>query len=349
MAPVRRVQAIAATVALLFAAACVKPPIREELSIELSRETDAVVVTAETTFDLESRAPVVRERVDAARAAVEAGTDPWATRFARVSPEADRLALDRSRGVLERVTRSARIAPEELQQIFADTNITVTVVRGDGWRELAFYSGTSNRGSREQHRRFEEELERWSRSVAIYFQALQRLYAYLDEQPQRARWVFAALLNEKNFDGPGPVVLEDEQPLIEDTVEAMAAIATGMERQMTQAPTLGEQADLLFNPFPARITVRLPGEAVALHGFAAQGDSVAVIEPIDLLAIVSELEGRWVDPDPLAVLLREESPTPDALAAKRRRASPVTSSTEIAAAVRERLVRPRTFVVRWRE
>jgi hypothetical protein len=183
--------------------------------------------------------------------------------------------------------------------------------------------------------------------VARYFESLHHLYSYLDDQPQRARYVFAALVNEKGEDGSEPLVSEDEEPLVNGVLASMEAIATRLDAQQERGASLAEEADLLFNPFPARITVRVPGDVLASQGFPTEGD--LVIERVDLLSVVAELEGRWVSPDPLSLLLRDTTPTAAGMASLPRHAASVVSPGEIADAIRERMVRPRSYVVRFRD
>ncbi len=335
----------AALAALLLGVACAQPPVRDELTIDFSGESGTVLVTAETTFAMETQNDRLRARVDDARAAATSGTDQWALRFASLTPESDRVTFQRTRGTLERVTRAVRIPVVDLQRALYDTHITVAFLHGDGWRELAFYpGGGSSRATREQQRHVESSLSAWSSDIARYLVAIDRLYNAMDDNPQRARWLFAAVLNEKGVDGIVPAVTEDEQPLVDAVVAAMDAIATRMDEQSEDAAMLAEEVDLLFNPFPARVVVRVPTEVVSSVGFSKD----LVIEPVNLFNAVTALEGRWASPDPLTALLREESPTSATLAAQPRYSTQVVSATEIVNAIREQLARPKTYVVRFR-
>lgn len=331
--------------ALLVVAACARSPVQDEVTIEFPAEGETVLVTAETKFELNPRSAEIRKRVDAAREAAVSGTDAWSVRFGRLTPETERVTFQRNQGALETVTRSARIPADELHRVFSDVAITVHVQRGDGWRELAMYPGVSSRATREQQRRFDDALSTWSADIARYFTAVRHLYSYLDDQPGRARYVFAAILNR---DENQPGVTEDEAPLVEAVADAMVKIADRMDRQDSSAESFAESADLMFNPFPARMTIRVPGEVLAVEGFE-KAEKELVIEPVDLFKAVAALEGRWISPDPLAALLREEEPNAGEIAEKPRTAIPVTSSTDVTRALREQLARPRSYVVRWRE
>jgi hypothetical protein len=328
---------------LLLAGACTRIPVTEELTIEADEGGETVVVTASTKFLLNPPNEQLRVRVEAARAAALSGTDPWSIRFARLStPEEERVSYHKSRGALEQVVRSARIPADDLQHLLADTNITVDVLRGDGWREIAFYPGSGGRATREQQKELDTALATWSEAVARYFVAVHHLYAYLRQAPRRDVYVFAALLANEPADAP---VTEEERPLIDAVTDAMTAIATQMDEHEGRAATLAEEADLVFNPFPARMVVRVPGDVISREGFGKD----LTIEPVDLFAAIGKLEGRWISPDPLVALLRDEQPTAEQLARAPRQSEAVVSSTEIARAIREQLVRPREYSVRWRE
>ncbi|HKR64043.1 MAG TPA: hypothetical protein VJZ00_09950, partial [Thermoanaerobaculia bacterium] len=231
-----------AAVLMLLLASCAQFPVTDEVKIEFNRDDTTVLVTAETSFELQSRSDEARARVEAARAAASSNTDAWSLRFARLHPEVERTTRQTRRGVLERVTRVASIADDELQQMFSDTNVTVDVVHGDGWRELRFYPGTSARATREQQRQFNAELASWSALVARYFTAVHRLYDYMNENPGRAKYLFAALMNEKREDGSLPIVAEEEQPLIDDVGRAMDDVGARMDEQEGRAATFAEEA-----------------------------------------------------------------------------------------------------------
>jgi hypothetical protein len=238
-----------------------------------------------------------------------------------------------------------RIPSGELQQVFSDANITVHLLDGGNWKELAFYPGGSVRGTSEQRRHFDNAMTAWSNAVANYFMAVDHLYVYLNANPARAPHLLAAVLNEQ-IDGGDPIVAEEEQPLIDHVNATMEEIATRMDAQEDGGATFAEEADLLYNPFPARMTVRVPGDVIASEGFPKD----LVIEPVNLYDAIASLEGRWISPDPLATLLRKDDQTAAAmkLANQRLQSTSVVNASDIAAAIREKLVRPKAYVVRWR-
>jgi len=334
---------------LLVLAACTRLPVTEEVTIEPSAESDAVTVTVSTSFWLSPPTDELREHVDDARSAALSGTDAWSVRFARLSqPQSERLTLERTRGALERVTRAATIPSDDLQHLFSDTGVTVDVLRGDGWRELRLFPGSSGRATREQQKELETTLDVWSRSVSRYFTAMHHFYRYLDEQPGREEVLWAAFLEERGPDGLVPPVADDEAALIDAVRHSMDEIAIRMDTEDRRAAFLMEQADLVYNPFPGRIVVRVPRDVLASEGFSVKGNQLS-IEPVDLFQSLAGLEGRWISPDPLAASLRDQQLTSAQLADAERKSTAVVNSSEVGRAIREQLVRPKAYVVRWRD
>lgn len=333
---------LAPVVLALLLAACTQPTVTDELTVTIEKN-DRVLITAQTTFnDVDITNEARLRALEAARFAAMHGNDAWAARFGRVTAEDEEVTVRKHRGEIDRVTRTIRIPSNQIQQVFSDTNVTVTLLNGDGWRELAFIPGGSVRATREQRQHFDDALQKWSGAVARYFLAIDRLYTYLNVNTHRAPPIFAALLNS-NAD---QTVAEEEQPLVDSVSAAMEEIASQMDSEGEGGgATFAEEADLIYNPFPARITIRVPGDVVSKEGFGEE----LVIERAELLEAVTALEGRWISPDPLALLLRDQSPRPEQLVQQGLRSRDVVHASEIATAIREQLARPRMYTVRWRE
>jgi hypothetical protein len=133
--------------------------------------------------------------------------------------------------------------------------------------------------------------------------------------------------------------------LLVDHVEAaMDDIATMMDREQ-DGVTFAEEADLIYNPFPARITIRVPGDVLSKEGFEKE----LVIEPVDLFDVITSFEGKWISPDPLAELLREKRVPAGEMARHGFRSTKVVPASEIANAIREKMERPKSYAVRWRD
>jgi hypothetical protein len=342
----RRLNAVSrrlAAVLILLSAACVRPPVSDEVVVEIERN-DRARVTVETTFhDAELTTSDRLAFVEAARVAAMHGNDPWSARFLRVTPEDEEVTIAKHRGKVERVTRSIRIPAIELQQVFSDTNITVSLLSGDGWNELRFIPGGSGRATREQRKHFEDVLESWSGAVSRYFAALDHLYLYMDANAHRAAPLFRELMNATPREVDVTPLLEDEVLLVEAVRITMDDIAKRMDEEQDNAWRFAEEADLIYNAFPARTMLRVPGDVISREGFEKE----LAIEPVDLLEIITKLEGRWMSPDPLVLLLREQKASAETLASAQRTRN-TASPKEIADAIREQLERPKVYAVRWR-
>lgn len=330
--------------AVLLFAACAQPLVDDEVTVTIEKN-DRALITAQTTFNDKDVKDDTRLRiVEAARFAALHGNDAWSARFGRLTAEDEEVTFQKHLGQLDRVTRSIRIPAGQLQQVFSDTNITVNLLNGEGWRELSFIPGGSIRATREQRKHFEDSLQSWSGAVARYFAAVDRLYTYLNANTHRRPAIFAALLSTEAV-GELPVA-EEEQPLVDSVIVAMEEIGTMMDQVPDgAAATFGEEADLIYNPFPARMTIRVPGDVLSKEGFKEE----LVIEPVDLLDVITGLEGKWISPDPLAALLREQPATAEELSRQGLRSTQVVHASDIANAIREELERPKMYVVRWRQ
>ncbi|HET7437247.1 MAG TPA: hypothetical protein VFN10_21240 [Thermoanaerobaculia bacterium] len=338
-------RALAAIALLLLAAACgQKPPVRDAVTIEF-QDDGGVTLTQETELDISADTQARRDRVRAASDAAIAGTDIWSARFQRIAPAAKRTTLDERRGQLERITRSAAIEPDDIQQFFADSSLTFHLTNTERYHELSIYPGTPARATREQREHFNKSLEVWARAVARYYAAVDRLYAYLNENPGRAEYVFAAIVAQKQPDGLPTGVTEDEEPYVNSVIDSMMVIVDRLDDEAGNA--VNEEADLVLNPFPSKLTIRTPGDLTASEGFTRTGTREVTIEPVDLMHAVESLEGRWITPDPLVTILREKEPDAGALATAPRKSTPVVTASEIVEAVRAKLARPANYVVRW--
>lgn len=321
---------IALAAALLIAAACERRPVTDELTLDFVDDETVIVTAVSQLYD------------DAARDAALTGTDEWSVRFARLNAEQERITFEKRNGTIEQVTHSMRIPRADLQRVFSDTNLTVSVTRGDGWSELHFYPGSGSRASREQHAHFDAALESWSEEAAKYFAAIHRLYGYMDANPDRVHLLWSAVLYEEDR----PVLFEEEEAYVDEVVRRMDELGSRMDEERRKAMRYAVEADLIFNPFPARITIEVPKDVLAKQGF----EEKLVIEPVNLLEALSSLEGRWITPDPFVALARDEPrPTSVTFQQRPRRSAVDVRASEIRDAVRERLARPVTYSVRWRD
>lgn len=332
-------------------ACVVERPVRDRVTLAIeANDTAHVRVVAETSFPQWPGRPPRRmaARLDALRESLAAGRDEWSVRFNKVQPENERIIFDRKAGVIERAEHSATIDRAQLESLFADMPVTIQLLHGEGWSELAIYPGSSRRATRAQAEHYEKTVQFFSEAVARYLAAMHRLYGYLDAQPHRTRIIYAALLG----DDPNLILTEEEHALVEGAGDALNDIMTRLDAAEDQAYTLTEEADLAHQPLAADVYVELPDEPTLIEGFARTKDGVAIVRP-SLLDAVTKLEGRWLSPDPLAMRLHDPEGKKEidieALAREPRHHTTVVTPDEITQAVFEQLQPKSVYRVRWAE
>ncbi|HEX6203224.1 MAG TPA: hypothetical protein VF100_09495, partial [Thermoanaerobaculia bacterium] len=90
----------------------------------------------------------------------------------------------------------------------------------------------------------------------------------------------------------------------------MEAVTAVLAVPKDDAFTLDELARLVYDPFPARLRVTVPGAVGRLEGFVRDGDGGFVVPGLGLWDAYAALEGRWLAPDP-ALLWAEISRSQD--------------------------------------
>ena len=329
--------------ALLVLAACDDLP-RHEVTLSFDDSGEHVTVAAETRIPEKGRDDARAQRL---REDLVAYRDEWSLRFANANPAEDRMLFERSRGTVVRVEHVARIESENLQKFFFDVPISTNVTRGPGWMELSIYPGTSMRATRQQRDEVDKKLQTYARRAVEYFSAIRAMYAYMDEKPQRAAEMFKTLFRDDNEEAPPALLTETEMNLVMATSRAITEIAYGAE----ETEQLEREADLVFNPFPATLVVRVPSEPLLVEGFTRGEKGKLLAETKHLLDAVASLEGKWISPDPLAFALRSDGKAlmdlAPVLAAEPRHAESVIGAQEVAEALRQRLRPAERYRVRF--
>ena len=320
-------RAVVATLALLLVSC--DPLARTELRLTFD----------ETGENVQVEAVADSQRVRDIRAASGEGfgedilraRDEWSLRLQNAGATGERIILDRSGRQITRVEQRGTIEARNLQQLFFDTGVSAQITRGDGWTELTFYPGASSRATREQRSEVVAKLRAFSTAGAAYYRAVGRLYRHLDANPARSQLLFQVLFDEKS----------DLEPLATEEKDAVAAIRAAtdalVESESGETGALARQADLVYNPFPARVDVVVPSEPLLVEGFRRQDDGVLVATTATPLEALTSLAGRWASPDPLAAALQSGKLSGEQIAAKlagqSRSFNPAVSPEEIFAAI----------------
>jgi hypothetical protein len=323
-----------------------EPAVRRVLVLTFNDPADLVTISATTSLGNAKPGTQEAAQIDDEREALLAGRDEWSVRFENADPESDRVILQRSHGELQSVEHIASLAPENLQKFFFDTPMTVNFARGEGWAELTIYPGTSLRATRQQREHVEKMLALYSERAARYFESIRAMYAYLEEKPQRATDMFAAVFRDEK--DPPPRISEDETSLVN-------GVRSSIDRMLANnddaTATLDRDFDFVFNPFPADLKVVVTGEITALEGFT-RTDRILNVKLPDALEAVGMLEGRWITPDPLAAAFNapKDASAEDlaaSISTQRRRAEPVVTASDVAAALMQKMRPAATYRVRW--
>lgn len=355
----------AVLICLVFAS-CFEPPVREDLLLRFL-PNGAVVATSRVAIsaDQGTKNPALARRLAETRRALIEGSDAWGARFAVTKPAAERFGWEKRLGDLRAATRSAVITePEGLEALFGDTSIGVTyrIDADRGIAELALAPGPAARATRRQRVEMRETLETWSAALAEYLEAGGELYAHLERQPERARTCFGMLFDE--------VVDERElESLDEPTDEEVVIIGRLDEamRQVTDVLLVPEKAEyspdevshLVYDPFPARLTVKLPGPPLETEGFqidnGGTGGTLSVAG-MGLWEALRSLEGRWLSPDPVLFYVasarqgQEAKIDLDSFIRRPRQAAPphhFPTAEEVRAAIEVRLRPAPLYRVSW--
>jgi hypothetical protein len=319
--------------------------VRRIVVLTFNDAADLVTISATTTLGTAKPGTAEAAQISDERSALLAGRDEWSLRFANADPESDRVIMQRSRGELQSAEHIASLPPENLQKFFFDTPLTVTFARGEGWAELTIYPGSSLRATRQQRERVEKMLSLYSQRAARYFESIRAMYAYLDEKPRRAGDMFAAVFRDEK--DPPPRISEEEKSFVDvvrSSIDLMLSDTGGTS-------TLDRDFDFVFNPFPADLHVVVTGEVTVLEGFT-RADRMLSVKLPDALEAVGMLEGRWITPDPLAAAFgapknSSAEELAASVAAQRRHAEPVTTASDVAAALMEKMRPAATYRVRW--
>ena len=287
----------------------------------------------------------VRRRMEDSRDAVERGYVPAAGWFGRVGSAASRFEIERVDGVVRHARWSAVLTDRrEAVDLLADTGWSAVIQsRGDGV-DLYLEPASSPRATRAERQLADRYLEQWSSPVAAYLAATIELYEYLDERPDRAVACFAHVFEDDDVNRAWPLEEGEEELLI--AVGEVLLVPDG------EAYSPNELSRLVFDPFPARLTISAEGGLIAFKGLEDR-DGYVERPPISLWQALADLEGVWVGPDivtalaaPVALDAQPEV-DPEWFAARPRMYTADPSAFEVENALRARLSRDDDIVVRW--
>jgi hypothetical protein len=339
------------------------PPVEERLEIAFRPDGSvevAVEITIANPAERFTRNAAAKERIREARALYESGRDPWARRFEAVSWDRETIVWEKAGGGLVRLRRTGTIEdPQGMTRFFFDVPLAASYTRGEGFAEFALAPQPPARASRQEREELERLKDAWAREARGYLDQLSGLYAYLAQHPERDRACFGEIYEPCLSEGAKaglPPLLQVEEERMERLGEAMSALVRYVEVPDDSGRSPDELARWVLDPFPAALTVVVPGETLEVEGFEDMAAGRVGHPCLDFWFALRRLEGSFLSPDPLVPLLqclREESQTEplplEGVLAKPRRIGPAPTEDELAVALDAALSPAPLYRVRWRQ
>ncbi len=348
----------AALIALLCLplTACFEEPVREHVHLTI-RNDDPVIVTVVqevASSDVARGNLKLAYRLDESRDTIEQNLDPWSRRFALLAPLAERLSIERLEGELRRSIHSAVVPSfDEAVRLIEADGLTGSLTRTGGSSEVQLYPTGGSRATYLQRQDVERRIDEWSEILATYFEAVADLYDHLEERPDRAVPCFAHIFDKHEGLGETGPLEKTEEELLTRANTAMEEVALALLVPDDDAFSLNELTRLVYDPFPARLTVAVEGQVLSTEGWIEE-DGFFERPAVDAWNALKSLEGRWVSPDLVtavaAPVSEDQQPDPDVLlyaSLPRHFTSPPTSG-EVEAAIVAALVPESMLVLRWR-
>ena len=360
-----RLRVAAASAGALLLAGCFEQPVSESMYLKFLPDSDGVVVGVRVALGSlrEFRDnPAARQRIEALQRDLLEEQDDWSKRLRRLDPVLDRVVWDRTEGSLAGVTlRAYAENPETLRQFFSDSLIAARLDRQETIRDLTLVASGS-RATRSQREDWREAVEPWMAGLERYLGAGTRFYAFLKRHPELAEAGFARLFDSHGPQGEAPSSPRGSRPesdrpeeqvliLAQDVKDSLEEVLLLFEVSSESGVSLQELSSLVNDPFPAPLTVQVPGKILEVEGFRRTENGLLEAGGAGLLRALQEWEGRWIDPDPLMeeyrALVRGGSVDSQALARRPRRFAPPPSTADLRSLLAKSLSGPQIYRVRW--
>jgi hypothetical protein len=335
-------------------AACFEEPIREHLHLTIL-PGGTVVATAiqEVAPADEYNNPLLADRLEQSRQTLDQNIDPWSQRFSRLHLLAEHRSVESIGGELRRSIHSAVFGSfDEFLPMVESDGLTGSLVIDGRQAVLDLFPTGGSRATYSQRQDAERRVSAWSFRLAQYFAAIIDLYRHLDRQPERAVACLAQIFEKtEGLDGFGPLTPVEEK-LVARAKESMEEVADALLVPDDAAFSLNELSRLVYDPFPARLTIAVEGEVNVVEGFSL--DAGVIERPaVDVWNALRSLEGRWISPDLVtaaaAPLPEDEQPDPDivVLASSPRWYTKPPVTAEVESAILAELVPENALRLRW--
>ncbi len=352
----RRPLLLLAVPLLALVSACFEGPVRETWTLRFLPGGWAVAGRTIVISTSEDSNPAVAKRLAAVRRDLIEGTDAWSERIAAASPIAEKIEQERLTGEIVNTSHRALLSEtDQVRQMFAATPVNVSYTIVSGLAELSLVPGPPDRATRADRTKVQAALASWSADIAGYFAAGSALWAYLDQNPDRAWACFGRVFRQVRPEGapePPPLRAGRETDLVEALQAAMKKVWRPLEVGDGEAFTLDELSHRVFDAFPAPVEVSLPGPPIDIEGFERKDGRLIARGP-GFWNALERLERRWLSPDPVLAFVRESLKKKNAFdlenfLAQPRSAETPPSARQAQAAIQTELRGAPRFRVTWR-
>jgi hypothetical protein len=353
-----------AAACMLLGVGCfeLSPPVQERVTVAFQPDGSAELTLEVSIANPEerfTRNDPAKQRIAEARALYESGRDPWTRRFEAISWTRETLTWEKAGGGIVQLRRTGRLKdPNALVRFFFDVPLAVSYTRGEGFAEFTLVPQAPARASRQEREEVARLRESLARDARAYLYELSGLYLYLADHPGRERACFGEIYEEctgKEAKAGLPALLAEEEAQLDRLGEAMGRLADCIQVPTDSERSPDELARWVLDPFPAPLTVIVPGEILEAEGFEEVAPGRAGHPGLDLWFALGKLDGAYLTPDPLVPLLtclrEEKTAVPlslESVAAQPRRSGPVPSEAELEKALDAALAPAPLYRVRWR-
>jgi hypothetical protein len=335
---------------------CFEDPVREHVHLTLRGAGPVIVTIVQEVADphVAEGNEELADRMEESRTTIESNLDPWSRRFALQQPLAEHRSTQWVAGNLRRSVHSAVLASfDQVVEMVAEDGLTGSLTVAAGVAELSFFPTGGSRATYAQRQEAERLLVEWSDTLAEYFESVIDLYTYLGSRPDRAVPCFAHIFDEHDgVAASGPLETEEEE-LVRRVKNALDAVVLALVVPEGESFSMNELTRLVFDPFPARLTVSIEGRVLQSDGWIA--DSGFFERPaVDAWNALGSLEGRWLSPDLVTAMAspapEDSQPETDPVefAARPRFVAAAPTSAEVESALLSALVPVDDLTLRWR-
>lgn len=303
----RSITTVGAMAALVVLASCFDDPVTEKVRIRLE-EDDYLEVTHEVAFTEQGKEKkALADRLQSLTDSYLRQQDRWSQAFAAVAPDGEKLEWEKELGRLTRAKRTGWFKPVAVERLFAQQGIALTVLEDRDWQEISIYPGASRRATREQRDQVSSAFDGWAEAVVRYVEAMRNVYDYVDANPERASALLRPLYSDllpPDDKGVKEELSDREHDLVERADKAMDRVSDVVVVPADEPYSLNELSMMVFDPFGYDLSIICRGAVVTATGFSSQRDQTVTHQRHNLWTAFELLEGKWLAPDPLLMIVR---------------------------------------------